>query len=76
MEMAESIIIALISGGLAVISNLIASGQSKKLIIYRLDQLEEKQDKHNNMIERMVKVEQSEKAMHKRLDRVETQIGS
>ena len=74
MEMAESIIIALISGGLAVISNLITSGQSKKLITYRLDQLEEKQDKHNNVIERTVIAEQSIKAAHHRIDGIEGKI--
>lgn len=30
--------------------------------------LEEKQDRHNNLIERMVRVEDSTKSAHKRLD--------
>ena len=33
--------------------------------------LEQKQDKHNNLIERMVRVEDSSKSAHKRLDDIE-----
>lgn len=35
----------------------------------KLENLEEKQDKHNNLIERMVRVEDSVKSAHKRLDK-------
>ena len=34
----------------------------------KLDNLEEKQKRHNNLIERMVRVEDSVKSAHKRLD--------
>ena len=34
----------------------------------KIDKLETKQDKHNNLIERMVIVEQSIKSAHRRLD--------
>ena len=37
-------------------------------------QLEEKQDKHNNLIERMAVVEQSSKSAHKRSDQIEKHI--
>ena len=37
----------------------------------KLENLEEKQDKHNNLIERMVRVEDSTKSAHKRLDKME-----
>lgn len=43
----------------------------KKHINYRLDKLEEKQDKHNNLIERMTVVEQSTKSAHHRIDHIE-----
>lgn len=36
----------------------------------KLIALEKKQDKHNNLIERMVRVEDSVKSAHKRLDDV------
>lgn len=34
----------------------------------RFDKVEEKQDKHNNLVERMVRVEDSTKSAHKRID--------
>ena len=34
----------------------------------KLETLDKKQDKHNNLIERMVRVEDSIKSAHKRLD--------
>ena len=34
----------------------------------KLNTIEKKQDKHNNLIERMVRVEDSVKSAHKRLD--------
>ena len=40
------------------------------LIEQRLEQIELKQDKHNNLIERMVKVEASTKSAHKRIDEI------
>lgn len=57
--MSETIIIALISllgtlGG--TFGGIIATG---KLTNYRLEQLEKKVDKHNNLIERMFKAEEN-----------------
>ncbi len=37
----------------------------------KLVSLEKKQDKHNNLIERMVRVEDSAKSAHKRLDDID-----
>lgn len=37
----------------------------------KLINLEKKQDKHNNLIERMVRVEDSTKSAHKRIDNME-----
>lgn len=42
--------------------------QSSKLMQYRMDQLEAKVTKHNNLVERMVKVEASTKSAHHRID--------
>jgi len=36
----------------------------------KLTNLEKKQDKHNNLIERMVHVEDSTKSAHKRIDQI------
>lgn len=66
--MMEGVWIALITGTLSLMGSLIAGNRTQSLIVYRLDQLEEKQDKHNGLIERMVVVEQSVKAAHHRMD--------
>ncbi len=41
---------------------------SSKLTNYRIKQLEKKVDKHNQLVERMVVVEQSVKSAHHRID--------
>ena len=64
----EGIIIAFITGGLAVVSNVIVAWAQNSKTIYRIDQLEKKVEKHNNLVERMVSVEQSEQAQWKWID--------
>ena len=68
MLMTEGIIIAFITGGLAVVSNVIVAWAQNSKTIYRIDQLEKKVEKHNNLVERMVSVEQSEQAQWKWID--------
>ena len=68
MLMTEGIIIAFITGGLAVASNVIVAWTQNSKTIYRIDQLEKKVEKHNNLVERMVSVEQSEQAQWKWID--------
>jgi len=41
---------------------------ANRLTNYRIEQLEEKVRKHNNLVERMIVVEQSAKSSHHRLD--------
>ena len=41
---------------------------SSRLTVYRISQLEKKVEKHNNLVERMVKVENSVKSAHHRID--------
>lgn len=54
-------IIAVISGLSVAVPSVIATVLSNKksnaLMVYRIDQLEEKVNKHNNLIERMYEVE-------------------
>lgn len=57
-----------------IISAGIALGSYTRSIAYieeHIKRLEEKQDKHNSLIERMVVVEQSVKAAHHRIDEIE-----
>lgn len=57
----NSIIVALISGLSvaipSIIGSIVANNSSKKLINYRLDKLETHVIKHNNLIDRMYKIE-------------------
>lgn len=55
--MTEGIMIALITGGLAVLSNIVVAAFQNSKTLYRIDQLEKKVEKHNNFIERMYELE-------------------
>ena len=59
--MTETIIVALITGGLALAGTLggsyLANRKSAALIAYRLEQLEAKVQAHNNVIERTYSLE-------------------
>lgn len=69
--MSEAIIIALITGGLAVISNVIIAFQTQSKTIYRIGQLESKVEKHNNLMERMALAEEKIKVANHRIDDLE-----
>lgn len=55
--MTEAIIVAIITGGITLIGTVISNVLNHSKTMYRIDQLEKKQDKHNSMIERMYIVE-------------------
>lgn len=58
----ESIIVAAVTGGLALIGTLagtyFANRKSSALIAYRLEELEKKVQAHNNLVERTYKLEE------------------
>ena len=56
--MSEAVISSLITGILALIGVYAANRKAAALMEYRLQQLEEKVNKHNNLIERMYAVEE------------------
>ena len=60
-----TIIGAVISGVVALIVSGWQNNKTIALIEYRLGELEEKVDKHNNLVERMYKVEAEVKALEK-----------
>lgn len=47
---------------------------SNRLTTYRIQKLEEKVAKHNNLIERMYKVEDSAKSAHHRIDELREEL--
>lgn len=53
-----TIIPAVISGIVSLVICLITQNKTQALIEYRLDKVEEKMDKHNNLVERVYKLEQ------------------
>lgn len=75
MEMGSETIVALASFVITLIIQVFSAGLfigglvfSIKSMEKQIKRLEEKQDKHNNLIERMVRVEDSTKSAHKRID--------
>lgn len=70
----EVIISSLVGGLCVAVPSLIATISSNKynndLIKYRIEELTEKVEKHNGLIERMTLVEQFTKSAHRRLDEV------
>ena len=55
--MSDGILVALITGGLAVLSNIIIVVFNNSKTLYRIDQLEKKVEKHNNFVERVYECE-------------------
>ncbi|MBS1481558.1 MAG: hypothetical protein HP061_12120 [Christensenellaceae bacterium] len=66
--MTETIIVAVLSLIGTLGGSWMGVRQSNKLTNYRIGKLEEKVMKHNNLVERMVAVEQSAKSAHHRID--------
>ena len=51
--MTEAITVALITGGVTLIGTTLSNLMTHSKTIYRIEQLEKKVEKHNNLIERM-----------------------
>ena len=63
--MSDAIVVALITGAVSLIGSLVSmlvsaqkAKQTSALTLYRIDQLEQKVNKHNNLVDRMYKREQ------------------
>ena len=65
------IIVAFVVGSLSLAGTLVGSyfsnSKASALIAYRIEQLEEKVNRHNNVIERVYKLEQDEKIIEEKL---------
>jgi len=51
--MTEAIIVAIITGALTLIGTVSSNHATHSKTMYRIDQLEKKVEKHNNLVERM-----------------------
>ena len=56
--MPESIIVALITGGLSLLGVYLANRKSQALVEYRLSELQKQVEKHNQIIERTYSLEE------------------
>ena len=54
-----------------IVVYLISAVMTGSTILWRIKELEKKVEKHNELVERMVAVEQSCKSAHKRIDHIE-----
>ena len=57
----ETIIVALITAGFAFLGVYVSNRKQAALVAYRLEKLEEKVDKHNSVVERMFRLEETVK---------------
>lgn len=63
----STVIGAIISGVVALIVSGRQNSKTMALVEYRLEQLEKKVDKHNNLVERMYAVEEDQKVLTERM---------
>ena len=66
--MTGDIILALIAFAGTLVGTFGGIMTANRLSNYRIEQLEKKVEKHNNLVERMVVVENSVKSAHHRID--------
>lgn len=67
----ETIIVALITLAGTIGSGVLSAVISNNLIKYRVDQLEKKVDKHNNLIDRMYKAESNIEVIQEEIEQLE-----
>ena len=72
--MTEGIIIAIITGSMAIVSNIVIAWANNSKTLWRIEQLEAKMDKHNNLVERVVVEEQNTKAQWRRIDELTEKV--
>jgi len=72
--MSESIIVALLSLAGTLAGSYFAQRRTTALISYRLEQLEKKVEKHNNVIERTYLLEEKMKVANHRIEDLEKEV--
>lgn len=69
--MVESLISGIVAIIVCVVSNAFQNNKTRELLEYRLTELEKKQDKHNSVIERTYKLEQSVAVLQQKVEDME-----
>lgn len=67
----KEIIVAVITVIGVIISNYFSNNSTRQLILYRIDQLEHKVNKHNNLIDRVYQLENRENIIETKIERLE-----
>ena len=70
ITMSEAVIVALITGAVMLIGNIITAYYQNQKTIYRIEQLEKKQDRYNNLQERVLAAEKDIKHIYYELDEI------
>lgn len=70
-----TIIGSLISGVVALVVSAFQNNKSMALVEYKIDELKKQVEKHNCLVERMVKVEEGLKANWKQTDKINDRLG-
>ncbi len=68
--MSDAVIVALITGGVMLLGNILTAYYQNQKTLYRIEQLEKKQDRYNNMQERILVLEKDVKHIYYELDEV------
>lgn len=68
--MTEGIIIAIITGGMAIISNIVVAWAQNSKTVYRIVQLEKKVEAHNKLQDRVLAQEINMKAAWRNIDEI------
>lgn len=73
-EITSAIIVAALSLIGNCLTSWLAHRKSTALVTYRLEQLEKKVEKHNNVVERMATMETNVTAISKDLDKIKERV--
>ena len=63
----SSIIVGVLALAGTLIGSLISNNKTQALVTYRLQQLEDKVSKHNNLVERMYNLEEKQTVMEEKI---------
>lgn len=66
--MSEAVLVAIISSVIVLIGNIITAHYQNAKTLYRIEQLEKKQDKYNNLQERTLAAEKDIKHIYYEID--------
>ena len=73
--MGENLMIALVTGGVTlavcIINNFLQQSRTRALLEYKLSELTQRVNKHNDLVERTYRLEEQTKELTRRLDRLE-----